>query len=61
MDIDYNIGHYRSEMGLSGLGNSGYLVTFVPYKYQKKSNLSHMYLQCTKLGEIDISKLSVLN
>ena len=32
MDIDYNIGHYRSEMGLSGLGNSGYLVTFVPYK-----------------------------
>ena len=35
MDIDYNIGHYRSEMGLLGVGNKGYFVTFVPYKYQK--------------------------
>ena len=35
IDIDYIIGHYRSEMGLSGLGNRGYFDTFVPYKYQK--------------------------
>ena len=32
MDIDYNIGHYRSEMGLSGLGSGGYFVTFVAHK-----------------------------
>ena len=35
MDIDYNIGHYRSEIGLSVIGTRGYFVTFVPYKYQK--------------------------
>ena len=28
MDTDYNIGHYGSEMRLSGLGNRGYSVTF---------------------------------
>ena len=32
MDIDYNIGQYRSEMVLSGLGSRGYFVTFVPHK-----------------------------
>ena len=35
IDIDYNIGHYRSEMGLSGLGNRGYFDTFEPYEDQK--------------------------